>query len=53
MVRLVIENNRVTGEERLLLDQHQRMRDIVQGPDGALWVVTDAENGRLIRIGNR
>jgi aldose sugar dehydrogenase len=50
VVRLVIKNNRVTGEERLLLDQHQRMRDIVQGPDGALWVVTDAENGRLIRI---
>jgi aldose sugar dehydrogenase len=53
VVRLVIENNRVTGEERLLLDQHQRMRDIVQDPDGALWVVTDAENGRLIRIGNK
>jgi aldose sugar dehydrogenase len=53
VVRLVIKNNRVIGEERLLLDQHQRMRDIVQGPDGALWVVTDAENGRLIRIGNR
>ena len=53
VVRLVIENNRVIGEERLLLDQHQRMRDIVQDPDGALWVVTDAENGRLIRIGNK
>ena len=51
LVRLAISNNKVVGEERLLLDQHQRMRDVVNGPDGALWVVTDADNGRLIRIG--
>ena len=49
--RLVIKDNKVVGEERLLLDQHQRMRDIVNGPDGALWVVTDADEGRLIRVG--
>lgn len=53
--RLVIKKNKVVGEERLLLGQHQRIRDIVEGPDGALWVLTDAEQGRLIRItpGNR
>lgn len=48
--RLIIKNNKVVGEERLLLDQHQRMRDVKQAPDGSLWVITDADNGRLIRI---
>jgi glucose/arabinose dehydrogenase len=51
LARLVIEGHRIVGEERLLLDQHQRMRTVREGPDGALWVVTDDKNGRLIRIG--
>jgi glucose/arabinose dehydrogenase len=38
IVRLVIENNRVTGEERLLVDERQRFRDITQGPDNALYM---------------
>jgi glucose/arabinose dehydrogenase len=51
LARLVIAGRKVVGEERLLLDQHQRMRDVRQGPDGALWVVTDdANDGRLIRL---
>ncbi|MDR7210304.1 PQQ-dependent sugar dehydrogenase [Flavobacterium piscis] len=48
IVRLVIENNLVTGEERLLADQNQRFRDITQGTDGALYTITD--QGRLYRI---
>lgn len=48
IVRLVIENNRVTGEERLLVSERQRFRDITQGTDGALYAITDA--GRLYRI---
>ena len=48
IVRLVIENNRVTGEERLLASEGQRFRDITQGPDNALYAITDA--GRLYRI---
>ena len=48
IARLVIENNRVVGEERLLTDQIQRFRDITQGLDGALYAVTD--QGRLYRI---
>ncbi len=48
--RLVLNGQDVIGEERLLLDQHQRMRDVKEGPDGALWVITDDANGRLIRI---
>lgn len=48
IVRLVIENNRVTGEERLLAGENQRFRDITQGTDGALYAITDG--GRLYRI---
>lgn len=48
VVRLVIENNRVVGEERLLAGDYQRFRDITQGKDGALYAVTD--QGRLYRI---
>lgn len=48
--RLVFANGKVIAEERLLLDQHQRIRDVAESPDGNLWIVTDADNGRLIRI---
>ncbi|KAA6440890.1 PQQ-dependent sugar dehydrogenase [Dyadobacter flavalbus] len=50
IARLVIENNRIVGEERLLADQNQRFRDITQGSDGALYAITDG--GRLYRIGS-
>ena len=49
IARLKIENNKVTGEERLLEDQKQRFRDIVQGKDGALYAVTD--QGKMYRVG--
>ncbi|MCF2501298.1 PQQ-dependent sugar dehydrogenase [Dyadobacter chenhuakuii] len=48
IARLVIENNRIVGEERLLVSEQQRFRDITQGRDGALYAVTD--QGRLYRI---
>ncbi len=50
IARLKIENNRVTGEERILANEGQRFRDITEGKDGALYAVTDG--GRLYRIGN-
>jgi glucose/arabinose dehydrogenase len=50
LVRLTIENGRVTGEEHLLKDRGQRIRDVRQGPDGALYVVTDESNGELWKI---
>jgi glucose/arabinose dehydrogenase len=53
LVRLTVQNDRVTGEEHLLADRAQRIRDVRQGPDGALYVVTDAENGELWRIAPR
>ena len=51
IIRLVLKDNKVIGEERLLADQHQRFRDIIQGPDGALYALTDEDNGRIYRIG--
>ncbi len=53
LVRIVIENGRVTGEEHLLADRRQRVRDVRQGPDGALYVVTDQGNGELWKIAPR
>jgi glucose/arabinose dehydrogenase len=50
LVRLVIAGNRVTGEEHLLADRGQRIRDVKQGLDGALYVVTDTIAGELWRI---
>ena len=50
LVRLVIENERVVGEEHLLTDRDQRVRDVRQGPDGALYMVTDQENGELWKL---
>jgi glucose/arabinose dehydrogenase len=50
LVRLVLENDRVTGEEHLLANRRQRVRDVRQGSDGALYVVTDQENGELWKI---
>ncbi|WP_316795408.1 PQQ-dependent sugar dehydrogenase [Pedobacter agri] len=48
IVRLVVENNRVIGEERLLTSENQRFRDITQGTDNMLYAITDG--GRLYRI---
>lgn len=49
LVRLVIENDRVVGEEHLLVDRGQRVRDVRQGNDGAIYVIND--DGELLRIG--
>jgi aldose sugar dehydrogenase len=50
LVRLILKDDRVTGEEHLLSDRGQRVRDVRQGPDGVLYVVTDQENGELWKI---
>lgn len=50
LVRLTLDGNRVTGEERLLANLHERIRDVRQGPDGWLYVVTDNANGRVLRL---
>lgn len=53
LVRLVVENGKVTGEEHLLADRNQRVRDVREGPDGALYIVTDQSNGELWRVSPR
>jgi aldose sugar dehydrogenase len=50
LVRLIVKDNRVTGEEHLLTDRGQRIRDVRQGSDGALYIVTDDTNGELWKI---
>jgi glucose/arabinose dehydrogenase len=53
LIRLVLKNDKVVGEERLLTDRKERIRDVVEGPDGALWLLTDGENGKLLRVSPR
>ena len=50
LVRLALENGRVTREERYLGDLGARIRDVQQGPDGLLYLLTDADDGRLLRL---
>jgi glucose/arabinose dehydrogenase len=51
IARLVIKNNRVVGEERLLKDEGERFRALAVGKDGALYAVTDS--GRFYRIAKK
>ena len=50
LVRLVVRHDRVVGEERLLTDLGERIREVAQGPDGEIYLLTDDENGRLLKI---
>jgi aldose sugar dehydrogenase len=50
LVRLVLDGTRVIGEERLLTDLDVRLRDVREGPDGALYVMTDGNDGRILRL---
>ena len=50
LVRLVLKNGRVTTEERYLGSLGDRIRDIQQGPDGLLYVVTDEDDGQVLRV---
>lgn len=50
LVRLELDGEKVTGEERLLEDLGLRIRDVAEGPDGALYVATDHSDGQILRI---
>ncbi|MDQ3171556.1 MAG: PQQ-dependent sugar dehydrogenase [Acidobacteriota bacterium] len=53
LVRLDLDGERVTGEERLLTDlkpEAERIRDVRQGPDGAIYLVTDNPKGRVLKV---
>ncbi|MDM7948389.1 PQQ-dependent sugar dehydrogenase [Hydrogenophaga sp.] len=50
LARLTLDGTRVVKEERLLPDLNQRVRDVRQGPDGFIYLLTDARNGELLRL---
>jgi glucose/arabinose dehydrogenase len=50
LVRLTLDGRKVTGEERLLTELKERIRDVRQGPDGRLYLLTDSGNGRILRL---
>jgi glucose/arabinose dehydrogenase len=50
LVRLELDGETVGKEERLLTNLRERIRDVRQGPDGALWLLTDSGNGKLLRV---
>ena len=50
LVRLEVQDNRITHEERMLTNMLGRIRDVRSGPDGYLYVLTDEANGVLARL---
>jgi glucose/arabinose dehydrogenase len=53
LVRLDLDGDRVVGEERLLTDlqpERERIRDVRQGPDGAVYLLTDNAAGRILKL---
>jgi aldose sugar dehydrogenase len=50
LVRLTLDDGRITREERYLGDLRERVRDVRQGPDGLLYLLTDNRDGRLLRV---
>ena len=50
LVRLTTDGERVTGEDRLLTDVGERIRDVAVGPDGAIYVATDNAQGRILKL---
>jgi glucose/arabinose dehydrogenase len=50
LVRLTLDGNRVVGQERPLQALNERIRDVRQGPDGLLYLLTDNADGRILRL---
>jgi glucose/arabinose dehydrogenase len=48
--RLTLDGDKVVGEERLLTEVNERLRDVIVGPDGALYIATDNETGRVLKV---
>jgi glucose/arabinose dehydrogenase len=51
IVRLELDGTRVVHEERMLDDLGQRIRTVIQGQDGALYLLTDESSGEILRVG--
>jgi glucose/arabinose dehydrogenase len=50
LVRLTLQQDQVVREERYLSDLRERIREVQQGPDGLLYLLTDSSNGRILRL---
>jgi aldose sugar dehydrogenase len=50
LARLQVEGHRIVGEEKLLTELGQRLRDVREGPDGLLYLLTDERNGQVLRV---
>ena len=50
LVRLVLNGERVVGEQRLLTELNARIRAVNEGPDGALYVMTDGNMGKIVKL---
>ncbi len=50
LVRLEIKGNEIVTEERLLGGKYGRIRSVVEGPDGYIYLLTDQSNGKLLRL---
>jgi glucose/arabinose dehydrogenase len=50
LARLTLKGDRVVGEEWLLTELGERIRDVVVGPDGAVYVLTDNDRGRVLKL---
>jgi glucose/arabinose dehydrogenase len=50
LVRLQMKNGRVVGEEKLLTDRCKRTKDVQQGPDGLIYVITDESPSEVLRL---
>ena len=48
--RLALDGEKIVGEEKLLADLGERIRDVRNGPDGALWLLTDSSEGHVLRV---
>ncbi|WP_038904618.1 PQQ-dependent sugar dehydrogenase [Dickeya zeae] len=51
LIRLSLEGDRIVSQERLLTELGERIRDVRVGPDGYLYVLTDQDNGKLLKVG--
>ena len=50
LIRLSLKDDRVVGEEHLLTELNARIRGVSEGPDGALYVMTDGNTGQILRL---
>lgn len=50
LIRLALSNDRVVGEERLLMERKDRIREVTQGPDGAVYLLTDGSDAKLLKL---